>query len=174
MPCFLTRKNLGQTLEQLKKCLGTFENKSVGVEPMTSWSFDHWMKSGVLCARLRSLTQSVYLTTRRTSGKSRRALCSLWERLARDNLAKFMKAYGTIQHQWPSRHSNQVCGFVNNCHSWDHFVGTALTDESWTTLHVFTSTASSFTAEILLSVDYGFCLQCFDAVGWAAGRASGL
>ena len=23
-------------------------------------------------------------------------------------------------------------------------------------------------------VDQVFCLQCFDAVGWAAGRASGL
>jgi len=27
---------------------------------------------------------------------------------------------------------------------------------------------------LLLSVAYISCLQCFDAVGWAAGRASGL
>jgi len=28
--------------------------------------------------------------------------------------------------------------------------------------------------DILASVTLDACLQCFDAVGWAAGRASGL
>ena len=33
----------------------------------------------------------------------------------------------------------------------------------------------AFSAHILIFIDlFIFCLQCFDAVGWAAGRASGL
>ena len=33
-----------------------------------------------------------------------------------------------------------------------------------------------FHLQIILNMvfEFGLCLQCFDAVGWAAGRASGL
>jgi len=43
---------------------------------------------------------------------------------------------------------------------------------------VFGKTGNRFVKTSFLPVtglrDYGLCLQCFDAVGWAAGRASGL
>jgi len=34
--------------------------------------------------------------------------------------------------------------------------------------------STTATEEFVLVLMYSFCLQCFDAVGWAAGRASGL
>jgi len=34
--------------------------------------------------------------------------------------------------------------------------------------------SATATEEFVLVLMYFFCLQCFDAVGWAAGRASGL
>ena len=34
--------------------------------------------------------------------------------------------------------------------------------------------SENFVTSILVQVTVDKCLQCFDAVGWAAGRASGL
>jgi len=39
---------------------------------------------------------------------------------------------------------------------------------------VITATTITATAVIAVTTADCFCLQCFDAVGWAAGRASGM
>jgi len=54
------------------------------------------------------------------------------------------------------------------------------TSRPWSGLHQPADSLDAFPADFMLFllfsylVDTGECLQCFDAVGWAAGRAFGL
>jgi len=76
--------------------------------------------------------------------------------------------------------SVMLSGREGNCYVWRH-----TGQESQSVMYTFTSSADgeiviSTLSTLILSI-YAllyelitFCLQCFDTVGWVAGRASGL
>ena len=50
-----------------------------------------------------------------------------------------------------------------------------LSPHRWSVLQfTYPSLLASFTTDVILLTSSHTCLQCFDTVGWAAGRASGL
>ena len=59
--------------------------------------------------------------------------------------------------------------FTNN----QHLVNVHMNADKWQLEFQLVKVVFQF-VQLFSSNFYMFCLQCFDAVGWAAGRASGL
>ena len=55
-----------------------------------------------------------------------------------------------------------------------HMVGIALSISHQALLAVLVMSANKYIPVISTAFSALICLQCFDAVGWASGRASGL
>ena len=81
--------------------------------------------------------------------------------------------YTTTDGQWKES-AIRLTNTMVNVHAIINHFGPKI--ESWTTAHNLSSLTEeqvSFSVVVKL-FRVTICLQCFDAVGWAAGRASGL